>query len=90
MFIYTHLNEDFILNNNQGGFLKLIDKLLKLQPNSIVMEATGGLEQNLAIALQNTGLNTAIINPRQIIAVASQALEEEFKLMATPHEHFQR
>ncbi len=44
----------------------LIRKLKKHNPVLIVMEATGGYEISIAVQLSAAGLNTAVVNPRQI------------------------
>jgi transposase len=44
----------------------LIRKLKKHNPALIVMEATGGYEISLAVQLSAAGLNSAVVNPRQI------------------------
>jgi transposase len=42
----------------------LADGLVRLQPELVLMEATGGYEAALACALQAAGLRVAVINPR--------------------------
>lgn len=44
----------------------LIERLRKIGPDRVVMEATGGLEAPLAAALVEAGLPTAVVNPRQV------------------------
>jgi transposase len=44
----------------------LIRKLKKHNPVLIVMEATGGYEISIAVQLSAAGLNSAVVNPRQI------------------------
>lgn len=53
------------IENNDKGHEALIEKLKPLKPTLIVMEATGGLEMPVAIALSAAGFAVAIINPRQ-------------------------
>src|SRR5699024_8424664 len=43
---------------------KLADRLLKLDPACIVMEATGIYYLNLAVELYNSGLKVSVINPK--------------------------
>ena len=43
---------------------KLAAQLLKLNPASVVMEATGIYYLNLAVVLYNSGLNVSVINPK--------------------------
>ena len=52
-------------DNNQSGIKKCVRYLVKLQPQLIVLENTGGYEKNLAIALDDNDLIVAVINPRQ-------------------------
>lgn len=48
----------------------LVTRLCALQPQLIVMEATGGYEAPLAAACATAGLPLAIVNPRQVRAFA--------------------
>jgi transposase len=52
-------------DNNSSGIKQCVRRLLKLQPHMIVLENTGGYEQNLAIALDAKGLAVSVINPRK-------------------------
>jgi len=45
---------------------KCVRQLQKIKPELIVMEATGGYETELAMALQSVGLPVSIVNPRRI------------------------
>lgn len=56
--IQTFANED-------GGHDALLAKLATTAVELIVMEATGGLERDLACALQAAGFAVAVVNPRQ-------------------------
>lgn len=51
--------------NDDAGHDALIAKLAGVAVDLIVMEATGGLERDLACALQAYGFAVAVINPRQ-------------------------
>lgn len=44
----------------------LIKKLKSFTPELVVLEATGGYEISIGIALANAKLNVAIVNPRQV------------------------
>ena len=44
----------------------LVSRISELQPDRVVLEATGGLEAPLAAALLDAGLAVAVVNPRQI------------------------
>jgi transposase len=49
----------------ESSVRQLVVQLQGLQPQLIVMEATGGLETSVAAALATAGLPVAIVNPRQ-------------------------
>lgn len=51
--------------NHETGIAALEQKLLELQPILIVLEATGGYETAVTVALASAGLALAVINPRQ-------------------------
>lgn len=48
-----------------AGIDALTERLANIQPTLVVMEATGGLETQLASSLMGAGLPTVVINPRQ-------------------------
>lgn len=60
------IGETFTVNNDDKGFKALIKRLAPLKPELIVMEATGGLQNPVAIALTEAGLPVAIVNPRNV------------------------
>jgi transposase len=51
--------------NDDGGHDALMAELAGKAVDLIVMEATGGLERDLACALQAAGFTVAVVNPRQ-------------------------
>ena len=51
--------------NDVDGHSALVAALMPLQPQLVVMEATGGYESALACALQAVGLVVAVVNPKQ-------------------------
>ncbi len=53
-------------NNDPEGHRRLIDRLLALQPQSVVLEATGGYEQPVLATLGQAGLPAVAVNPRQV------------------------
>ena len=55
----------FQITNDEVGINKLVQILAKIQPELIVLEATGGMEINATIKLTEAGLAVAVINPRQ-------------------------
>lgn len=48
------------------GITKLISFLKEINPQIIVLEATGGLEITVAAQLSGAGLPVAVVNPRQV------------------------
>ena len=52
--------------NKEEGITRLVSKLVKLAPALVVLEATGGLEMPVAIAMGCAGLPVAVVNPRQV------------------------
>ena len=59
-------NEAFAVSRDGEGLTALIARLGPLQPQLVVLEATGGFEQTVAAALVAARLPLAVINPRQI------------------------
>ena len=55
----------FQVTNNEVGISKLVQTLKNIQPELIVLEATGGMEIDAVIKLTEAGLSVAVINPRQ-------------------------
>ena len=53
-------------NTGDRDVQKLIGRLKRLDPNLIVLEATGGYGTTLAAQLEDAGLSVAMINPRQV------------------------
>jgi transposase len=51
---------------DEEGIARLVKRLGELQPATIVLEATGGLELPLASALAAAALPVAVVNPRQV------------------------
>ena len=59
------LEKLFQVKNNQVGISSLVSTLRNIQPELIVLEATGGMEVDAVIKLTQAGLAVAVINPRQ-------------------------
>lgn len=59
-------NHAFHLPNNGDGIKSLVAKFQALSPSLIVLEATGGYERALAVALSQAKLSVAVVNPRQV------------------------
>jgi transposase len=53
-------------NNSGKGIARLASRLKRAAPTLIVLEATGGYERALVLALAEAGLPTAVVNPRQV------------------------
>ena len=51
---------------NPAGCQRLMAKLLRLQPERICLEATGGWERPLVSAIYEHGLPVSVVNPRQV------------------------
>ena len=58
--------EVFTLPNSAAGFGALIKRLENYLVALVVMEATGGYEEQLADALRDAGYKVAVVNPRQM------------------------
>lgn len=53
------------LSNDEASHAELCQLLVPMGPRLILLEATGGYEQDLALALAAAGLRVSVINPRQ-------------------------
>lgn len=62
--------DQFVVENGARGHKSLVGRMLALQPELIVLEATGGLEREAAYALDKAGLPVAVVNPRHARAFA--------------------
>jgi transposase len=60
------LGQVFGVSNDRKGISQLAKRLKKLQPVCIAIDATGGLEKELAYALAAANLPVAVVNPRQV------------------------
>ena len=54
------------VTHDTRGISRLVDRLEKVAPQLIVLEATGGLELTLAGELASSHLAVAVVNPRQV------------------------
>jgi transposase len=57
--------ERFSIPNNDSGVDELLARLEESSPALVVLEATGGFERPVAAALVASGLEVAVVNPRQ-------------------------
>jgi transposase len=56
--------------NDAAGIAELVKRVKPLKPKLIVLEATGGYEAHVALALADAGLPVAVVNPRQVLDFA--------------------
>lgn len=59
-------NKQWKFSNDQVGIAKLCKMLMKLEPTLVVFEATGGYEVPLYLSLDEVGLPSVPVNPRQV------------------------
>ena len=83
-------SEQWTVSNDADGIAQLINRLQKLQPTLIVLEATGGLEIPVTAALAVAGLSVVVANPRQVrdFAKATGKLAKTDRLDAHVLAHF--
>jgi transposase len=76
--------------NDEAGIAELVGRLQPLEPQLIVLEATGGLERLVVAALALAGLPVAVANPRQVrdFAKATGRLAKTEALDAAALAHF--
>src|SRR5665213_1360353 len=84
------LGMGFSVGNEAAGHAALIARLRPLRTTRIVLEATGGYERALWLALSEAGLVAAVVNPRQVrqFARASGRLAKTDQLDAAVIAHF--
>ena len=54
------------VTNDAAGLVELVQRLQQVAPRLVAAEATGGYEMELALALVEKQIPTAILNPRQV------------------------
>jgi transposase len=54
------------ISNTEGGIAQLVKQLVDLQPELIVVEATGGYQRAAVDALFHAGLAVAVVNPARV------------------------
>jgi transposase len=59
-------DEVFRVSHDEAGLAALVDRLREVAPALVVLEATGGDEVTVAVALAAGGLPLVVANPRQI------------------------
>lgn len=60
------LNRDWQVPNTPKGRQRLLEDLLSLQPQNVILEATGRLEQPVARLLHQAHLPVVVVNPRKV------------------------
>ena len=58
--------ESFSTDNDERGIAQLVQRVVRLSPQAVVLEATGGLELVAASELVAAELKVAVVNPRQV------------------------
>ena len=56
--------------NTEVGIRAIVKRLKKLAPTLIVLEATAGMEADVAAAIAAAGMAVAVVNPRQVRSFA--------------------
>jgi transposase len=76
--------------NDDAGIEAVVHELVAARPVIVVMEATGGFEEQLAWALTGAGIPVAVVNPRQVrdFAKAIGRLAKTDKIDALVLAHF--
>jgi transposase len=59
-------NQPLTVPNDPQGIGQILDLLVRLQPTTIVIESTGGLERALVDALLEASLPVALVNPKHV------------------------
>lgn len=82
--------EQWQVPRSEDGLQDLVTRLSELQPQLIVMEATGGLEALVVAALLSAKLLVSVVNPRQVrdFARATGKLAKTDRLDAAVLAHF--
>jgi transposase len=71
-------NESFVIARSGAGIEDLVERLQKLSPRIVAIEATGGFETVVAAGLAAAALPVVVVNPAQVRAFA-QALGKRAK-----------
>ncbi len=82
--------EQFQVANQDSGIAELVKRLQTFNIQQVIVESTGGLEIDVAQALQDAGIALSIINPRQgrDFAKASGKLAKTDRIDAAVLAHF--
>jgi transposase len=76
--------------NDEAGVAEVVGRMPPLEPQLMVLEATGGLERGVAAALALAGLSVVVVHPRQgrDFAKATGRLAKTAALDAAALAHF--
>lgn len=82
--------QSWTVSHDAKGIEETINRLQTLQPELIVLEATGGLEVTLTASLASAGLPVVVVNPRHVrdFAKATGRLAKTDRLDAQIIAHF--
>jgi len=82
--------EEFQVLNQESGIAELVNRLQTFEIQQVIVESTGGLEFDVAQALQNANIAVSVINPRQgrDFAKASGKLAKTDRIDAAVLAHF--
>lgn len=82
--------QGWTVSDDEPGIASLVARLRAVGPTLIVLEATGGLEMPVTVALATAGLPVAVVNPRQArdFAKATGRLAKTDALDARALAHF--
>ena len=80
----------FAIENTDAGVAQLCERLVALQPELVVMEASGGYERLCAAALAHAGVAVVVVNARQVraFALATGVLAKTDRVDARVLAHF--
>jgi transposase len=62
--------ESWQVEHDDAGIAQVVERLQGLAPTLVVVEATGGLETHVVVALAAADVRVAVVNPRQVRAFA--------------------
>ncbi len=58
--------EEMQVDNSEAGIMELVEQMRVLQPELIVVEATGGYQRAVVDGLFRSGLKVAVVNPARV------------------------
>jgi transposase len=86
----VHGGKHWRMPNDEDGITALVEQLQTAQPTLVVLEATGGYERAVTVAIADAGIPVAVVNPRQVrdFAKATGVLAKSDELDAKVLAHF--